>query len=147
MSTVGLVDVFSKLAGTDMVESWQDGDESVRVRFGTLEDASTGTSASALFYLEVPEGRRTPDHTHTAEELVLVLTGQAEGFVGEEQCLVGPGDTVVVPAHVWHGFRNVGTGPFAFLALFASAAMVHEFAEPLMPMGMRVMVTPPQDQA
>jgi quercetin dioxygenase-like cupin family protein len=145
MSTVAQADVLARLAEIDMVEAWEDADPTVRVRFGTLEDASTGTCASALFYLEVPPGHRTPRQTHTSEELVLVLSGEAEGFVGEERRSVGPGETVVIPAHAWHGFENVGTTTFKFLASFASAASVHEFEEPLMPMGTRIMVTPPTD--
>jgi quercetin dioxygenase-like cupin family protein len=135
----------ARLGNVEMVEAWSDDDASVRVRFGRLEDASTGTAASALFYLEVPEGHRTPRHTHTAEELVLVLEGEAEGFVGEERRRVSAGDTVVIPAHAWHGFENVGNDTFRFLGFFASGAMVHVFEEKLMPMGTQVFVTPPSD--
>jgi quercetin dioxygenase-like cupin family protein len=134
-----------ELSNVDMVEAWSDDDASVRVRFGVLEDASTGTAASALFYFEVPEGRRTPRHTHTAEEVVLVLDGEAEGFVGEARRRVSAGDTVVIPSHAWHGFENVGRDTFRFLGFFASGAMVHVFKEKLMPMGTEVFVTPPQE--
>jgi quercetin dioxygenase-like cupin family protein len=130
----------------ELVESWYDGDPTMRVRFGAAFDAAAGATASSLLYLEVPAGRRTPWHTHSAEEVVFVLRGQAEAGIGDERLELAAGDAALVPAHVPHGLENVGDEPLCFLGFFASAAMVHAFDQLLQPFGTAVLVTPPPEQ-
>ena len=130
----------------ELVECWYDDDPTTRVRFGAALDAASGASACSTFLLEVPAAHRTPWHTHSAEEVVFVLEGDAEAGIGDERLALGPGDLALIPPHVPHGLENVGEEPLRFLGFFASAAMVHVFDQPMQPFGTPVLVTPPPDQ-
>ena len=50
--------------------------------------------------------RRTRWSAHTVEEVLTVLDGCAEIWVGEERTTVMDGQSVIVPAGQRHGFRN-----------------------------------------
>jgi quercetin dioxygenase-like cupin family protein len=128
----------------ELVEGWYDDDPSTRVRFGSAFDASTGAAASSTFYLEVPAGHRTPWHTHSAEEVVYVVKGQAQAGIADERVDLSAGDVALIPAHVPHGLENTGDEPLGFIAFFAAAAMVHVFDQTLQPFG-GVFVTPPPE--
>ena len=59
----------------------------------------------------VPPGHHVPLHTHTTEEMFLVLEGAFEaqwGAEGEHSERIGVWDTVSFPAGVIHGLLNVG---------------------------------------
>jgi quercetin dioxygenase-like cupin family protein len=60
-----------------------------------------------------------------------VLAGRAEVTAGGESALLEVGDTVVIPAEVWHGFTNAGDETLHVCAVFPVAAptVVYE-AEP-----------------
>ena len=53
-------------------------------------------------------GQGGPLHLHHGEEILRVLSGEAVVQVGDEQRRCGPGDVVVIPADVVHGFRTLG---------------------------------------
>jgi quercetin dioxygenase-like cupin family protein len=129
----------------DLVETWYDDDPDVRVSFGSVFDATSGAAATSVLFLEVPEGHRTPWHTHSAEEIVLVLEGTAEAGIGDERVRLGARDIALVPAHVPHGLDNVGDGPLRFVGFFASAGMVHVFDRALQPFGEHFLATPPAE--
>ena len=70
--------------------------------------AQTGASQLVIFEQWCNPGHGAPRHTHSVEEVLRVLAGEAEIFVGKEQARVGPGESVIVPAGIEHGFTNVG---------------------------------------
>ncbi|HZA03220.1 MAG TPA: cupin domain-containing protein [Propionibacteriaceae bacterium] len=49
-------------------------------------------------------GQGGPLHLHHGEEILRILSGEAVVQVGEEQRRCGPGDVVIIPADVLHGF-------------------------------------------
>jgi quercetin dioxygenase-like cupin family protein len=111
---------------------------------GTLNVAfpissATGTADTAVVYLEFEPGGELAVHTDSAEELLLVLEGTAEGIVGEETAVLETGDVAVVPALVRHGLRNIGEGKLRVIGFFASSTNVAVFEEPL-PTGDQVVV-------
>ena len=130
----------------ELLDTWYDEDSTMRVRIGDAIDAASGAQASSLLYLEVPAGHRAPWHTHTAEEIVYVLSGRAEARIGEERVVLEAGDAALIPAHAPHGLENVGDQPLRFLGFFASAAMVHVFDDVLQPIGTSIIVSPPTDR-
>lgn len=136
----------ARLDEIETVESWCDEDPDMRVRFGAAFDAATRAAASTTLYLEVPEGHRSPWHTHTAEEVVYIIEGSARVGIGERTLPAEAGDVALIPSGEPHGLENVGEGPLRFLAFFASAAMTHVFAERLQPFDTRVFVTPLPEQ-
>ena len=65
-------------------------------------------------------GRSHPFHKHpTREELIYVLRGQAEQWVGEERRILAAGDTAFIPCGEVHGTWNPFTEPLVFLAILS----------------------------
>ena len=57
-------------------------------------------------------------HRHPGrEEIIYLLSGRAEQWVGEEKRVLGPGDMAHVPRDVPHATYNVGDGELRFLAV------------------------------
>lgn len=52
-------------------------------------------------------GLGAPTHIHAVEEVLEVIEGSAEIWVGSEIFTVGKNQSVLVPAGVQHGFKNV----------------------------------------
>ena len=67
-------------------------------------------------------GRSHPFHTHpTREEIIYVLSGRAEQWIGHEHRLLGPGEMVLVPKGEVHGTYNPFRERLVFLAILAPA--------------------------
>ena len=54
-------------------------------------------------------GLGAPIHIHSVEEVLEVMEGRAEIHLGGASHIVTANQSVVVPAGVRHGFKNVGT--------------------------------------
>ncbi len=84
----------------------------------TLAGPEQGVACSASLSVIEP-GAGAPTHFHnTADEVIIVIEGTLEMWIGDERCRVGPNHTVALPAGVPHGFVAAGPGPariFAFL--------------------------------
>ena len=82
----------------------------------TLAGKDEGVACSASLSVIEP-GAGAPTHFHnTADEVIVVLDGMLEMWIGDERHLVGPNHTVALPAGVPHGFVAVGPGPARILA-------------------------------
>lgn len=67
-------------------------------------------------------GLGAPTHTHfDVEELITVVEGQAEVWIDDSRETVSAGDSVLLPPHTQHGFRNVGTSTLHLFAIFGAA--------------------------
>lgn len=67
-------------------------------------------------------GRSHPFHSHpTREELIYVLSGTAEQWVGEQKKILRPGDMAFIPMGEIHGTWNVGDDMLVFLAILSPA--------------------------
>ena len=117
----------------DLAEVRIEGDPTVGCKFAFPIYAATGAAASGVVYFEVAPGRRLGRHTDSAEEVILVLAGEAEAEVDGERGRLGPGGLALVPAMAPHDVRNVGAEPLRIVGFFASAALVHRFFEPFLP--------------
>jgi glyoxylate utilization-related uncharacterized protein len=82
-------------------------------------------------------------HTDSAEEILLILEGEAEVSLGDEQGRLAAGEMALVPAMVPHGLRNVGEETVRVVGFFSSNVIVSTFDQPMMPFGQRVVGTPP----
>jgi len=80
--------------------------ESRTVRF---EGRDHGTPVS-FFLIDYAPGERVGLHLHPYPETWIVRAGEAEFTVGDERLRARPGDIVVAPARVPHGFLAVGSG-------------------------------------
>jgi quercetin dioxygenase-like cupin family protein len=67
-------------------------------------------------------GRCHPFHHHpTREEIIYILSGQAEQWCGSECRILKPGEMVLIPKGEIHGTYNPFREPVVFLAILAPA--------------------------
>ena len=139
--------ITARLDRLDLVEYFQEDDPTLRATFGRPVHTQTGATSTGVVYFEVEPGRHGGSHAHSAEEVVLILQGEAEAVVGEERGRLSAGGMVVIPARVPHDVRNVGEDTLRVVGFFPSAAVVTTFEEVLAPMNLKVMVmgAPPPD--
>jgi quercetin dioxygenase-like cupin family protein len=89
--------------------------------------AATGSTALCIFEQWIAPGAGPPSHTHPVEEVLSVLEGEAEVWLGDARETVSAGQSVVVPAGAWHGFRNCGSTPLHLLAILAAPVFETSF--------------------
>ena len=63
-----------------------------------------------------------PFHMHpTREEIIYILAGRAEQWIGEQYRILGPGEMVLIPKGEVHGTYNPFRERLVFLAILAPA--------------------------
>ena len=135
--------ISAKIGELELMEVSYEDDPTMRVNVNFPFYVGTGTKNTAVVYFELEPGCRLGSHTDSAEEILLILEGEAETTVGDEQGRVSAGDMAVVPAMVPHALRNVGAETVRVAGFFSSNVVVSTFDRPLMPFGERVVGTPP----
>jgi quercetin dioxygenase-like cupin family protein len=133
----------AKIGELELMEVSYEDDPTMRANVNFPFYVGTGTRNTAVVYFELEPGCRLGSHTDSAEEILLILEGEAEATVGDEQGRVSAGDMAVVPAMVPHALRNVGVETVRVAGFFSSNVVVSTFNRPLMPFGERVVGTPP----
>lgn len=106
------------------LEIWRDG-----VSTRMFVSAATGAAQLTVFEQWCDPGCGAPDHVHAVEEVLRVLNGVAEIWVGNERRTVAPGESVIIPAGVRHGFKNTGTDPLHTLAILAEPIFEVHYTE------------------
>lgn len=91
------------------------------LRHRTVIDAATGAAELALWQEEHMPGFRVPLHYHDCEEIITVLEGEIEATIGGDRFRVRPGQSILIPARVPHGFRVLGNRAIRVLAIFSSS--------------------------
>lgn len=67
-------------------------------------------------------GYSHPFHTHpTREEIIYVLSGRAEQWIGPEHRILGPGEMLLIPKGEVHGTYNPFRERLVFLAILSPA--------------------------
>jgi quercetin dioxygenase-like cupin family protein len=67
-------------------------------------------------------GRSHPFHTHpTREEIIYVISGKVEQWVGKEHRVLSAGDVAFIPKGEVHGSYNPFDQPLVFLAILSPA--------------------------
>jgi quercetin dioxygenase-like cupin family protein len=127
----------------ELMEVWYEDDPTMRIRVNFPFFLGTGTKSTAVVYFEIEPGYRLGTHTDSAEEILLILEGEAEVSLGDERGQVSAGEMALVPAMVPHGLRNVGEETVRVVGFFSSNVIVSTFDQPMMPFGQRVVGTPP----
>ena len=82
------------------------------------------TAAEGLMLVRVtmPAGKGHAFHRHPAlEEIIYVVSGEAEQWVDRTSRRLGPGDTAHIPRDVVHATYNAGAGDLVFLAILSPA--------------------------
>ena len=133
----------AKIDELELMEVSYEDDPTMRVNVNFPFYAGTGTKSTAVVYFELEPGCRLGSHTDSAEEILLILEGEAEVSLGDEQGRLSAGEMALVPAMVPHALRNVGIETVRVAGFFSSNVVVSTFDRPLMPFGERVVGTPP----
>jgi len=82
----------------------------------------TGSRLLQLVRVTMPAGEAHRFHRHPAmEELLYVLAGRLEQWVGREKRVLGPGELAHVPMDEVHGSYNVFEHTAVFLAVLSPA--------------------------
>jgi mannose-6-phosphate isomerase-like protein (cupin superfamily) len=124
----------------ELLEAWSDVDPELRGRFDFPISFETGAASTSVVYFEVAPGEHCGRHKHSAEEVLLILEGNAEAEVGDERGPASRGGLVLVPAMVGHDVRNIGSETLRVVGFFSSAAVVTDIEERLEPMGTKMLV-------
>ena len=126
-----------------LVEASIESDPKARVRVNFPINVHAGSEDSAVVYFEIAPGERVATHTDSAEEVLYIVAGTAEGQVGDERGVLHAGDLAVIPAMVPHGVRNVGEDTLKVVGFFSEARIVSTFEEPVQPIGESVLEMAP----
>jgi quercetin dioxygenase-like cupin family protein len=97
-------------------ETWREG-----VLTRMLVSAATGARGLCLFEQWMAPGSGAPTHSHAVEEILTVVSGEAEVWLGAERARLTEGRSVLVPAGAAHGFTNTGAGTLHVRAVLAAA--------------------------
>jgi mannose-6-phosphate isomerase-like protein (cupin superfamily) len=89
------------------------GDRRFRVLFGP----GKGCAAATQFLGEIPPGR-APLHSHTYDEVVLVLDGEGVLHAGPAEHPIAPGTCIHLPPGQQHCLENTGRGTLRVLGVF-----------------------------
>lgn len=94
------------------------------VPFGALRwishPPSTGLRTLTALEAVIVPGQGHPFHVHPEQdEIILVVAGQLEQWVGDEKRLLEPGDAVVIPMGRVHASFNAGDDDLRMVATFA----------------------------
>jgi quercetin dioxygenase-like cupin family protein len=74
---------------------------------------------TSTFSISIAEpGTGASLHTHTIDELIVVVEGTLEVRIDGETCLVGKEHTLVIPPGAAHGFKVIGEQTAKLLVFF-----------------------------
>ncbi|WP_209121282.1 cupin domain-containing protein [Alkalihalobacillus sp. BA299] len=97
------------------------------------------STQSTVVYFELEPGKELGEHFESSEEILFVLSGDAEVVIDNERSNVSDGDLVVIPPSVPHYIINNGEGTAKFLGFFANKDSRTTFSEEVSPVGMKVL--------
>lgn len=101
--------------GTQTKEEWRAG-VVTRMRISEL----TGSKELCVFEQWCAPGTGAPGHTHRVEEVLSVISGKVEVWLGDKIANLTQNVSIVVPAGMEHGFRDVGKSELHMLAVLAA---------------------------
>ena len=96
-------------------EEWRQG---VLTRMRT--SAANGAGQLCIFEQWCEIGHGAPTHLHAVEEVLHVLDGRTDVWIGDARATLASGQLVVVPAGRKHGFSNTGTSVLHIQSTLAS---------------------------
>tara|TARA_B100000315_G_scaffold255202_1_gene297993 strand:+ start:3676 stop:4029 length:354 start_codon:yes stop_codon:yes gene_type:complete len=89
------------------------------VERAVLVNAGRGSKSLLLAHLTIQPGASVSTHIHPdTEEAMMIVEGTLEAVLGDQAVTLGPGDTVLAPAGVKHGFVNRSSAKARLVATF-----------------------------
>ncbi len=103
----------------------RDAFESGRI-YQTLVGDDAGSTPIRVGIQTSPPGYSTGTHSHPYMEVITVIEGAGEAWIGREEdaTAIRPGSTIAVPANTAHGFRNTGPTPMRTYGVHASPVRI-----------------------
>ena len=96
----------------------------------TLVGAEHGSHSLWVGHLEIGPGASVTTHIHPdTEEAMVIVEGELQAVLGDDVVTLGPGDTVLAPAGIKHGFVNRSSEKAALLAVFPKTEFERVIAE------------------
>ena len=94
-----------------------------------LVSRDLGNSATMTFgRATIPGGIENPRHRHpNCDEILHLLSGRIEHSLGDDRFTMEPGDTISIPAGMWHNARALGDEDAETVICFSSADRETEF--------------------
>jgi quercetin dioxygenase-like cupin family protein len=100
--------------GQRIVEGWGSLNWLASAQIGNAEGVTVGR-------VTIRPGQANPRHSHsTCEEVLYLLVGRLEHWIGDECVILEAGDTLTVPANVAHYAVNVGDGDADMIVAYSS---------------------------
>ena len=93
----------------------------------TFEGGRHGPSSVSFFLVHNRPGEGPKLHHHPYDETFIILEGRVLVRVGSETVDGGPGDIVIGPPGIPHGFTNLGPGQARLVCIHGAPAMKSEF--------------------
>jgi quercetin dioxygenase-like cupin family protein len=93
----------------------------------TFEGGKHGPASVSFFLVHNQPGQGPKLHHHPYDETFIILEGKVLVQVGDETIEGGPGDIVIGPPGVPHGFTNSGPGPARLVCIHGAPAMKTEW--------------------
>jgi mannose-6-phosphate isomerase-like protein (cupin superfamily) len=84
------------------IEKWREG-----VRTQMRMSILLGGRQLCIFEQFCDYGLGAPIYIHAVEEVLEVIDGRAEIFLGDQRAIVTANQSVLIPAGIKHGFRNL----------------------------------------
>lgn len=134
------------LTTMELLDAWYEHEPAMRIRVNFPFFAATGNESTSVVYFEIEPGHFLGTHTDSAEEIILVLSGNVEATMGDETGRLSAGQAALIPAMVPHGVRNIGEETARVVGFFSAATLESTFDQPMMPFGTQVVGTPPPGQ-
>lgn len=107
------------------LEIWRDG-----VETRMYASAEAGAGQLTVFEQWCAPGNGAPSHLHAVEEVLRIVAGTAEAWVGDERQTVTAPASVLIPAGIVHGFRNIGETTLQVLAVLAEPVFEARYIDP-----------------
>ena len=93
--------------------------------YQTLVGDADGTTPVRIGLQVSPPGYSTGTHSHPYLEVITVLEGECDAWIGDEPLAhLATGSTMILPPHVPHGFRATGDGPLKTYGVHVSGERI-----------------------
>ena len=108
-------------AGGSFIINWNDIAFKTHERGGVRQFFKRPTAMLGIFDIHVTtlnQGKKSHEpHTHTNEEIILMLDGNGEMQIGTERQSCKAGDVVFLNSMVLHNIKNIGDKPATYFAI------------------------------
>src|SRR5262245_27502814 len=94
-----------------------------------LVSSITGASMLCIFEQWIMPGHGAPTHVHAVEEVLTIIEGEAEVWVGPERQVLEKEQSVIIPSGSAHGFRNTGSTRLHMRAILAEPSFNARYLE------------------